>query len=58
MKSINSIKYKLYMEIKIKSQGKLIDATLEVMDGVMIVSPIEKFEPKDGDVVYTQSDCF
>ena len=42
------------MEIKIKSQGKLIDATIEVVDGVMIVSPKEEeFEPKDGDVVYS-----
>ena len=40
------------MEIKIKDQDKLIDAILEVVDGVMIVSPkVEKFEPKDGDVV-------
>ena len=42
-------------EIKIKYQGKLIDATIEVVDGVMIVSPkeekvdITKF--KDGDVI-------
>ena len=43
------------MEIKIKDQGKLIDATIEVVNGVMIVSPKEekvdvtKF--KDGDVI-------
>lgn len=43
------------MEIKIKDQDKLIDATIEVVDGVMIVSPkeekvdITKF--KDGDVI-------
>lgn len=43
------------MEIKIKDQDQLIDATIEVVDGVMIVSPkeekvdITKF--KDGDVI-------
>lgn len=43
------------MEIKIKNQDQLIDATIEVVDGVMIVSPkeekvdITKF--KDGDVI-------
>ena len=31
----------------------MIDATIEMVDGVMVVSPkVEKFEPKDGDVVY------
>jgi hypothetical protein len=40
------------MEIKIKDKDTLIDATIEVVDGVMIVSPKEeKYEPKDGDVV-------
>ena len=43
------------MEIKIKNQNQLIDATIEVVDGVMIVSPkeeqvdITKFN--DGDVI-------
>lgn len=43
------------MEIKIKDHDQLIDATIEVVDGVMIVSPKEekvdvtKF--KDGDVI-------
>mgnify|MGYP003296104311 CR=1 FL=1 len=43
------------MEIKIKDKDKLIDATIEVVDGVMVVSPkeekidITKF--KDGDVI-------
>lgn len=43
------------MEIKIKDKDKLIDAAIEVVDGVMIVSPkeekvdITKF--KDGDVI-------
>lgn len=40
------------MEIKIKDQDKFIDATIEVVDGVLVVSPKEvKFEPKDGDIV-------
>lgn len=45
----------LAMEIKIKDKYKLIDAAIEVVDGVMIVSPkeekvdITKF--KDGDVI-------
>lgn len=40
------------MEIKIKDKDNLVDATIEVVDGVMIVSPKEvKFEPKDGDIV-------
>lgn len=41
------------MEVKIKDQDKLVDATIEMVDGVMVVSPIEKFEPKDGDDYYT-----
>jgi hypothetical protein len=41
------------MEVKIKDKDNLIDATIEVVDGVMIVSPKEeKWIPKDGDVVY------
>ena len=40
------------MEVKIKNQNELIDATIEMVDGVMVVSPKEvKFEPKDGDVI-------
>ena len=40
------------MEIKIKDKEKLINATIEVVDGVMIVSPKEeKWIPKDGDIV-------
>ena len=40
------------MEIKIKNNGEMLDATIEVVDGVMVVSPKEvKFEPKNGDVV-------
>ena len=47
------------MEVKIKNQNELIDATIEMVDGVMVVSPKEvKFEPKDGDVITcTNSVC-
>lgn len=42
------------MEVKIKDKNNLIDATIEVVDGVMVVSPKEEtFEPKDGDVVFS-----
>ena len=42
------------MEVKIKNNNEMIDATIEMVDGVMVVSPKEvKFEPKDGDVVYS-----
>lgn len=41
------------MGVKIKNGEEMIDATIEMVDGVMVVSPkVEKFEPKDGDVVY------
>ena len=34
----------------------MIDATIEMVDGVMVVSPKEvKFEPKDGDVIVVQA---
>jgi hypothetical protein len=43
------------MEIKIKDKDNLIDATIEVVDGVMIVSPKEEkvdiTKYKDGDVI-------
>lgn len=39
------------MEVRIKNNGELVDATIEMVDGVMVVSPKEKFEPKDGDVL-------
>lgn len=40
------------MEVKIKQGNEMLDATIEIVDGVMVVSPKEvKFEPKDGDVV-------
>lgn len=44
------------MEVKIKNETGLVDATIEMVDGIMVVSPkVEKFEPKDGDVVYVKS---
>jgi len=40
------------MEVRIKQGEEMIDATIEMVDGVMVVSPKEvKFEPKDGDVL-------
>lgn len=36
------------MEVKINNNGILVDATIEMVDGVMVVSPkVEKFEPID-----------
>lgn len=44
------------MEVKIKIGGEIIDAKIVMMNGDMIVSPkVEKFEPKDGDVIYVKS---
>lgn len=44
------------MEVKIKQSSEMLDATIEMVDGVMVVSPKEvKFEPKDGDVVYVKT---
>lgn len=35
------------MEVKIKNNEKLIDATIEMVDGIMVVSPKEvRWEPK------------
>ena len=40
------------MEVKIKQGNEMLDATIEMVDGVMVVSPkVVKFEPKDGDIV-------
>lgn len=40
------------IEVKIKQGNEMLDAIIEMVDGVMVVSPKEvKFEPKDGDVV-------
>ena len=44
------------MEVKIKQGDEMLDATIEMINGIMVVSPKEvKFEPKDGDVVYLKS---
>lgn len=40
------------MEVKIKQGSEMLDDTIEMVDGVMVVSPKEmKFEPKDGDAL-------
>ena len=43
------------MEIKIKHNGELIDATIEIVDGVMVVSPKEEeidiTQFKNGDII-------
>ena len=42
------------MKVKIRTKDGIVDATAEVIDGDMVVSPkVERFEPKDGDVVYS-----
>lgn len=44
------------MEIKLKTAEGLVDPIIEIVDGVMVVSPKEeKFEPKDGDVFCVDS---
>ena len=44
------------MEVKIKQGSEMLDATIEMVDGVMVVSPKEvKFEPKDGDIFCVDS---
>ena len=44
------------MEVKIKQGNEMINATIEMVDGVMVVSPKEvKFEPKEGDVFCVDS---
>lgn len=46
------------MEVKIKNGNEMVDATIEMVDGVMVVSPkAEKFEPKDGDILFIESSC-
>lgn len=43
------------MEVKIKKENGYVDADWTIENGVMVVSPKEvKFEPKDGDVVYSK----
>ena len=42
------------MEVKIKRGSEMLDATIKMVDGVMVVSPNEvKFKPKYGDDYYT-----
>lgn len=45
------------MEVRIKQGEKMIDATIEMVDGVMVVSPKEVFEPKNGDVIVCSNHC-
>lgn len=41
------------MEVKIKDGNGYVEADWTIENGVMVVSPkVEKFEPKDGDVVF------
>ena len=44
------------MEVKIKSNCKLIDAKIEIVDGVMIVSPAD-FKPTEGQRYYYPRYC-
>ena len=44
------------MEVKIKQGNEMLDATIEMVDGVMVVSPkVELFEPENGDIVTTKN---
>ena len=44
------------MEVRIKDNNGYVDADWTIEDGIMVVSPkVEKFEPKDGDVVFSGS---
>lgn len=41
------------MEVKIKNNEEMIDATIEIINGVMVVSPVNaNFKPKEGEVYY------
>lgn len=42
------------MEVKIKNNNEMIDATIEMVDGVMVVSPVEeeRWKPKLTDIVH------
>lgn len=43
------------MEVRIKDNNGYVDADWTIEDGIMVVSPkVEKFEPKDGDVVFVK----
>lgn len=42
------------MEVRIKDNNGYVDADWTIEDGIMVVSPkVDKFEPKDGDIVTT-----
>lgn len=42
------------MEVRIKDNNGYVDADWTIEGGIMVVSPkVEKFEPKDGDIVTT-----
>ena len=44
------------MELKIEIDGKIMEAAMKVVGDTMVVSPkIEKYKPKDGDVVYVDT---
>ena len=44
------------MKVRIKDNNGYVDADWTIEDGIMVVSPkVEKFEPKDGDVVFSGS---
>lgn len=41
------------MEIKLKTKEGLVEPIIEIVDGVMVVSPKEvKYKPKNGDIIY------
>lgn len=53
---LENIKNCNIMKVKIKRGSEMLDATIETVDGVMVVSPKEvKFKPNDGDVVFSGS---
>lgn len=44
------------MEVRIKEGNGYVDADWTIEDGVMVVSPVVKFEPKDGNVIVSGGD--
>lgn len=46
------------MKVRIKDNNGYVDADWTIEDGIMVVSPkVEKFEPKDGDILFIESSC-
>lgn len=44
------------MEVRIKQGTEMLDATIEMVDGVMVVSPkVEKYMYKEGDVIIVRT---